>query len=232
MKYGSTSKRLSIASAEHLSIDKRQLNSCAKTTAEVDCPQYCHPEVKWRKITGSNSFTSLSNSDIFEVGYAYAAQVTLHPQDSYVFSEVLDFSIITNGQVIFFYWDSNEAIVVISFPQLANTYYDIWVGGKQVNDYNQKDVLGDGGSVKYSKTLGFHSLTLENANITNTGNPDYEFTGYGRGIYTTMPNLTIRVKGNNTIESKGEDIYFTGNRIFLRSHGADIRNATQNLEVS
>ena len=189
--------------------------TAGNTTAEVDCPQYCHPEVKWRKITGSNSFTSLSNSDIFEVGYAYAAQVNLHPQDSYVFSEDLDFSIITNGQVIFFYWDSNEAIVVISFPQLANTYYDIWVGGKQVNDYNQKDVLGDGGSVKYSKTLGFHSLTLENANITNTGNPDYELTGYGRGIYTTMPNLTIRVKGDNTIESKGEGIYFTGNLSIL-----------------
>ena len=84
-----------------------------------------------------------------------------------------------------------------------------------MNDYNQKDVLDDGGSVKYSKTLGFHTLTLENANITNTGNPDYEFTGYGRGIYTTMPNLTIRVKGDNTIESKGEGIYFTGNLSIL-----------------
>ena len=98
---------------------------------------------------------------------------------------------------------------------LSPKVYDVWVAGKQVNIINMSDVLGDGGSVKYSKTLGFHILTLENANITNTGNPDDEFTGYGRGIYTTMPNLSIRVKGDNTIESKGEGIYFTGNLSIL-----------------
>ena len=89
--------------------------------------------------------------------------------------------------------------------------YDLWVAGKQVRNSNQKDVLGDGGSVKYSETLGFHRLTLENANITNTGDTQYDYTGYGRGIYTELPNLTVRVKGNNTIDSKGEGIYFTGN---------------------
>ena len=93
--------------------------------------------------------------------------------------------------------------------------YDVWVGGKRVNKNNKSDVLGDGGSVKYSESIFGKYLTLENANITNTGDPESEFTGYGRGIYTELPNLYIRVKSNNTIESKGEGIYFTGNLSIL-----------------
>ncbi|MBR5038885.1 MAG: BspA family leucine-rich repeat surface protein [Prevotella sp.] len=94
--------------------------------------------------------------------------------------------------------------------------YNIWVGGIQVNDINKNDVLGDGGSVKYTVTL-LHRLTLENANITNTGDTQSEITGYGRGIYSNIPDLTVRVKGNNTIDSKGEGIYFTGNLSILGS---------------
>ena len=102
--------------------------------------------------------------------------------------------------------------ITYTFPQLANNYFDVWVGGKQVNDINKSDVLDDGGSVSFIKNVfGKYVLILENANITNTGNPDYEFTGYGRGIYSNLSGLTIRVKGNNTIDSKGEGIYFTGN---------------------
>jgi surface protein len=90
--------------------------------------------------------------------------------------------------------------------------YDLWVAGKQVRNSNQKDVLGDGGSVSLIKNVfGKYVLILENANITNTGDTNYEFTGYGRGIYSNMSGLTIRVKGNNTIDSKGEGIYFTDN---------------------
>ena len=197
--------------------------------ATVDCSQYCYPEVKWRKNTGPNSFEYLSNSDIFEVGYAYSAQVTLHPRNSYVFSEDPDFDIIANGQSIPYYWTSYDVVFVINFPQLANTYYDLWIGGKQVNDINQNDVLEDGGSVRYKKLLGLHYLYLNNANIKNTGNSQLESTAYGRGIYSTMSGLSISVKGDNSIESTGEGIYFTGNLSLLG--GKDTEN-TLNIKGS
>ena len=85
--------------------------------------------------------------------------------------------------------------------------YDLWVAGKQVRNSNQKDVLGDGGSVKYSEVF-MRRLTLENATITNVN---------GRGIDSNLASLTVTVKGNNTIESKEEGIYFTGNLSILGS---------------
>lgn len=174
-------------------------------------------EVKWNKLL-EGYFTTEDEGSVFQMGSTYEVFIRILANDGERIASREDCVATINGKPAEIYNSSDKFIVLhYTFPQLANTYYDVWVGGKQVNDYNQKDVLGDGGSVKYSKTLGFHTLTLENANITNTGNPDYEFTGYGRGIYTTMPNLSIRVKGDNTIESKGEGIYFTGNLSILGS---------------
>ena len=177
-------------------------------------------EIRWlERIDDTNMLGTMfrtPTSDVFQLGKVYRVVIYLLNKDDNYFHNTEDMTVLINDKPALVTLNNNQRIVFnYTFPQLANTYYDIWVGGKQVNDYNQNDVLGDGGSVKYSKTLGFHSLTLENANITNTGNPDYELTCYGRGIYTTMPNLTIRVKGDNTIESKGEGIYFTGNLSIL-----------------
>lgn len=119
--------------------------------------------------------------------------------------------------------------IIYAFPQLANTYYNLWVGGRQVNDQNQKDVLGDGGSVKYLTIWGMHYLTLENANITNTGNPDFEYTGYGRGIYSELQNLYVSVSGDNTIESTGDGIFFTGDLSLL---GGDNPSNTLSIKGS
>ena len=177
-------------------------------------------EIRWlERIDDTNMLGTMfrtPTSDVFQLGKVYRVVIYLLNKNDNYFHNTEDMTVLINDKPALVTLNNNQRIVFnYTFPQLANTYYDVWVGGNQVNDYNQKDVLGDGGSVKYSKTLGFHSLTLENANITNTGNPDYEFTGYGRGIYTTMPNLTIRVKGNNTIESNGEGIYFSGNLSIL-----------------
>lgn len=180
---------------------------------QVNGTGYVVTKCQWRKDSFGGD---LQEGTKFQLGSSYLVWITVNAMDGERISRIEDCIATINGKTAEITYKNDDYIKIrYAFPQLANTYYDVWVGGKQVNDYNQKDVLGDGGSVKYSKTLGFHSLTLENANITNTGNPDYEFTCYGRGIYTTMPNLTIRVKGDNTIESKGEGIYFTGNLSIL-----------------
>lgn len=180
---------------------------------QVNGTGYVVTKCQWRK---DSSGVDLQEGTKFQLGSSYLVWITVNAMDGERISRIEDCIATINGKTAEITSKKDDYIIIrYAFPQLANTYYDVWVGGKQVNDYNRKDVLDDGGSVKYSENLGFHTLTLENANITNTGNPDYEFTGFGRGIYTTMPNLTIRVKGDNTIESKGEGIYFTGNLSIL-----------------
>ena len=183
-------------------------------TAVATKDGYSIAVANWLKVTDDNNSYLLEDGYVCQLGETYRIAIGADLLEDYYFPADAPLKATVNSEPAEIRHFSHT-YAYYTFPQLANTYYDVWVGGKQVNDFNQKDVLGDGGSVKYSKTLGFHSLTLENANITNTGNPDYEFTGYGRGIYTTMPNLTIRVKGDNTIESKGEGIYFSGNLSIL-----------------
>ena len=200
----------------NVSVASPEIDKALASTATVSESNVQVESVNWFSIYNTNSYP-LAQGYVAKLGETYSVAINLSAinTDDYDYVFAADISAKINNKDAMVNTVMVGKQITYTFPQLANTYYDVWVGGKQVNDYNQKDVLGDGGSVKYSKTLGFHSLTLENANITNTGNPDYELTGYGRGIYTTMPNLTIRVKGDNTIESKGEGIYFTGNLSIL-----------------
>ena len=183
-------------------------------TAVATKDGYSIAVANWLKVTDDNNSYLLEDGYVCQLGETYRIAIGADLLEDYYFPADAPLKATVNSEPAEIRHFSHT-YAYYTFPQLANTYYDVWVGGKQVNDFNQKDVLGDGGSVKYSKTLGFHFLTLENANITNTGNPEFEFTGFGRGIYTTMPNLSIRVKGNNTIESNGEGIYFTGNLSIL-----------------
>ena len=200
----------------NVSVASPEIDKALASTATVSESNVQVESVNWFSIYNTNSYP-LAQGYVAKLGETYSVAINLSAinTDDYDYVFAADISAKINNKDAMVNTVMVGKQITYTFPQLANTYYDVWVGGKQVNDFNQKDVLDDGGSVKYSKTLGFHILTLENANITNTGNPDYEFTGYGRGIYTTMPNLTIRVKGDNTIESKGEGIYFTGNLSIL-----------------
>ena len=200
----------------NVSVASPEIDKALASTATVSESNVQVKSVNWFKTFNTNSYP-LAQGYVAKLGETYSVAINLSAINTddydYVFAADITAKINNKDAIVNTVMVGKQ--ITYTFPQLANTYYDVWVGGKQVNDFNQKDVLGDGGSVKYSKTLGFHILTLENANITNTGNPEFEFTGFGRGIYTTMPNLSIRVKGNNTIESKGEGIYFSGNLSIL-----------------
>ena len=200
----------------NVSVASPEIDKALASTATVSESNIQVESVNWFSIYNTNSYP-LAQGYVAKLGETYSVAINLSAinTDDYDYVFAADISAKINNKDAMVNTVMVGKQITYTFPQLANTYYDVWVGGKQVNDYNRKDVLDDGGSVKYSENMGFHSLTLENANITNTGNPDYEFTGYGRGIYTTMPNLSIRVKGDNTIESKGEGIYFSGNLSIL-----------------
>ena len=179
-------------------------------TAVATKDGYSIAVANWLKVTDDNNSYLLEDGYVCQLGETYRIAIGADLLEDYYFPADAPLKATVNSEPAEIRHFSHT-YAYYTFPQLANTYYDVWVGGKQVNNINKSDVLGDG-KVSFIKNIfGKYVLILENATITNTGNPDYEFTGYGRGIYTTMPKLTIRVKGNNTIESKGEGIYFNDN---------------------
>lgn len=176
---------------------------------QVNGTGYVVTKCQWRK---DNSGVDLQEGTKFQLGSSYLVWITVNAMDGERISRIEDCIATINGKTAEITNKHDDYIIIrYAFPQLADTYYDVWVGGKQVNNINKSDVLGDGRVSFIKNIFGKYVLILENATITNTGNPDYEFTGYGRGIYTKIQGLNIRVKGNNTIESKGEGIYFNDN---------------------
>lgn len=79
------------------------------------------------------------------------------------------------------------------------TAYDLWIGGVQVTDANAGDVLGDGGSVKFTPATELdqpNTLTLNNANFKT----ERVVTDGSVGIqYSSIVDLDIVLAGENTI---------------------------------
>lgn len=89
--------------------------------------------------------------------------------------------------------------------------YDVWVQGVRVTDANKDDVLGDGGSVKYTQlesNLG--RLTLNDAYIkggTIPEKPNWDDSKRGNfGIYAGI-NIDLVLEGNNTIKTENNGEY-------------------------
>lgn len=101
------------------------------------------------------------------------------------------------------------------------TTYDIWVGGEQVTSANAGGVTGSNitGAVSYDP--GINTLTLDNASITATTVSGAVYQNDTMGIYVkgSISNLTIELKGSNTItgttaSESSYGIYAAGNLIF------------------
>lgn len=87
--------------------------------------------------------------------------------------------------------------------------YDLWVGGTQVTNVNQDNVLGDG---KVSYNPGTNTLTLNNATVSID-----EYSGFG--IYNRIDDLVVEVKGTNLIESKQWIAFCTINSVHFQGSG-------------
>lgn len=204
-------KRCKTVDVVSVSIAEPAIGNTIATSCQTG-DRYYVKSLEWYRVNDGGSWSVLHEGEVFQYGGTYRLQVDVKLNNGVMFSQSKEIQAQINGKTSNVIYKGTDNIVFsYSFPQLADTYYDVWVGGKQVNNINKSDVLGDG-KVSFIKNIfGKYVLILENATITNTGNPDYEFTGYGRGIYTKIQGLNIRVKGNNTIESKGEGIYFNDN---------------------
>ena len=82
--------------------------------------------------------------------------------------------------------------------------YELWVGGVKVTTRNQSDILGDG-TVRYEGNQKAGTITLKNAHIAETIDPESEAM-----IVSTIPNLTLQLEGENTI---GQGEYTPANGI-------------------
>ena len=71
--------------------------------------------------------------------------------------------------------------------------YEVWVGGVKVTTRNQSDILGDG-TARYEGSRESGTLTLTNANILETIDPDADAV-----VVSNIPNLTIKLEGDNKI---------------------------------
>ena len=83
------------------------------------------------------------------------------------------------------------------------TIYELWVGGVKVTTRNQSDILGDG-TIRYDGNQEAGTLTLKNAHIAETIDPESEAM-----IVSTIPNLTLKLEGENTI-GQGKDTPVNG----------------------
>jgi hypothetical protein len=77
--------------------------------------------------------------------------------------------------------------------------YEVWVGGVKVTTRNQSDILGDG-TARYEGNQKAGTLTLTNANITETIDPDADAI-----LVSSIKNLTLKLEGDNKI-GMGENI--------------------------
>lgn len=109
------------------------------------------------------------------------------------------------------------AMPVSSFAMNMADEYNVYVNGVQITADNCDDVLGDGGSVKYSNK--YETITLTNANITSASNNGID-SWYGLYISSSV-NHRIELIGENVIDLRDfqpEDAEFIDQICAVSSH--------------
>ena len=186
------------------------------TTATTISSGYEVTKVTWYKVFGGEVYP-MQEDELFKLGESYEVSFTLKAKGDSVFAdgEANEAAMITtvNGNKADYFDVGNMeyAYMNYTFPELVGTKYALWVGGKQVNDANKDDVLGNR-IVSYdpeTKTLSLKNGTT----ITGKGSATNAETGYGAGIYSEIDGLTIDVEKGG-VEVIGADdchgIYLRG----------------------
>ena len=86
--------------------------------------------------------------------------------------------------------------------------YPLWVGSVQVTSGNAADVLGDG-TVRLEVADGKYTLTLENADISETSTHTFVGSTYSTNIYSPQEelDLTIKLIGENRLSNAERNIW-------------------------
>lgn len=92
---------------------------------------------------------------------------------------------------------TDNTMVYAVWEDIPAATYDVWVGGTAVTEDNYRDVLGTG-TVSYDPTT--KTLTLTNANITNTYKTTNFYTNDTRTSIYAPDDLNLVLVGTNTIQ--------------------------------
>ena len=86
--------------------------------------------------------------------------------------------------------------------------YPLWVGSVQLTSENAADVFGDG-TVRLEVADGKYTLTLENADISETSTHKFAGSEYSANIYSPQEelDLTIRLIGENRLSNAEMNIW-------------------------
>ena len=213
------------------------------TTATTISSGYKVLSVEWKKKIYGN-FYSLEADEVIQLGETYQVSFDLEAQGDSLFNwddeseAAMIFTVNGNKADYSTVNTERRAYMEYTFPQLVGTKYALWVGGKQVNDANKDDVLGN---VKVKYAPATKTLSLKNgASITGQGRANDAATGYGAGIYSEVDGLTIDVamggvevigadecygiylRGKTTIKGEGT-ISGKGYRgVYMGSNSADL----------
>ena len=141
-----------------------------------------------------------------------------------------------------FYFDTEEHTIYYGTPNVDAVpwhkevfvepdkfdLYNLCVGDIQVNIRNKDDILGDG-TVSFDPST--NTLTLENADITNTGNEGYGICNYlGNGPLTfdiDVKDLTVNLLGKNKINTDDVCLYINRADLTLKGTGELLLNSSQ-----
>ena len=168
-------------------------NSC-----QID-NEHCTAVLSWEIVNDNGSFDNVNPGAVFELGKVYRAVVLLTSKDGMAYPFSSDASITINGlQAAVNVTGNSAAVATYTFPQIPDTFYDLWVSDQPVKESNRNAIPTTSGTCSYDPVT--KTLTLSRAQITNT---DYNIEGTvtGFGIYSNIDGLTINVVGNNYINS-------------------------------
>ena len=187
----------------------------------------------WDKIDDDNHSITMREGDVFEEGYTYMAVIRLAPKSrEWEFTDVIDVTL--NGHPLTVETDFVNALVLYKF-----NHYNLMVLGEQVTGDNKDNILGA------SFDPSTNTLTLNNFYLDTQ--EEYEWGINNNNDMSTfdydidVKNLTIKLKGNNTIRTESACLYFKDvnltiegpGKLNLTSWGMDainVKNSTLTLD--
>ena len=165
----------------------------------------------WSQIDDSNGSIQMNVGDVFEEGYTYEVSIRLRSKSKDLqFPEVINVTI--NGHPLTRRTNPYSATIIYKF-----NHYNLMVLGEQVTGDNKDNILGA------SFDPSTNTLTLNNFNVdtqmegewcVNNNNGmstfDYDFD---------VKDLTIKVKGSNTIRTDEPCLYLKGVNLTITGSG-------------
>ena len=221
-----------------VNVDEPVVGNSPSFNCTANSNEYTATTVEWYWYNGGNN-VKMSENYKYQMGETYYVMMIITKADGYRFADREYVTAYVNGKEAEIYSMGGDFITLkYTFPALVGTSYDLWVGGKQVNDANKDNVL-DNGKVTYNSAT--NTLTLKYGTIQGNNTESSTDIKSGSGIYSEISGLTINTQGDINVEgaSNYAGMYLKGNTIvtgngtinFVGYNGILLGNTIQSLTI-